>query len=273
MAGLPCCDFRYSTATSIDVQLQDNGPWYGLVSVGGVSVDELIRHCKDAFLDGSWKHRFLVELPRLLMWSGSTSTRSKGDGTCFFSESQSIVMELEDSTTGEINEQKVTCSATNLALALEHRAVAVHALEAQRLYDGVPRVGLDAPAESGDAEGHGDDDDDDDDNDEGAGEDADDGDDDNDADAKAGFGANASPPKELIRMHLQQQLQSIVQLAGLAGVPPATVREAFVAAGGEIVEPSPADAAQPMHMGGMPPGMMPGMPPGMGAQPAECRQQ
>lgn len=271
MSALPFCAFRWSSTTSVDVQEKLNGPWLGLAGVEGVTCEELIRHAKSAFTqDGEYKVRFLMELPRLLMWSGVEDAKvmtTSGDGEIFFAIGAKVKCEVEDSQTGEIDEKQFLCTAENYAAARKTAEAAMEEIAMKRAQASIPKVGLDAAtsgmggpqASAGGRTATTDYDEDEHNEQNHSGEEE-------DEDDNEGLGVDAEPPADLVSAVLSSHLQSIVASAAMLGLGPRDVKRCFQAAGGVLTEKEEEAGS---HEHAMPPGMR--GPPGAG-QP-ECQQQ
>ncbi len=136
--ALPFAGFRFSSQNSVDVKTHEDGDYVGLVSVDGVTIEELLRHAR-AVLGPEAKTRFLVELARFAMFGGSSAPVCDATtGEASFANGSKLNVELEDPSSGEISEQQVVCTEANLAAARTQLAGLELAGGASRL----PRVGL-----------------------------------------------------------------------------------------------------------------------------------
>lgn len=245
-AAAPFYGFRFSSSTSIDVLVdKQTNTWNGLVSISEVSIDEILRQAKIAFPD-MYKAILLVELPRMLTWGGSKCPKTDdAEGASYFEESQVVTCELEDPTSGEIEEKKITCTVEKFESVSEQANELLQKLADEDDVQQVPQVGLDAMLGGGsrqqqsehDEDFEDDEEEDDDEPEEGAGSD----DEENDEDFKHGLGASAGPPEEVRAAAIKAQLKSIVQLAQMMGVPNPEIREAWTNCGGILVENPTAD--------------------------------
>jgi hypothetical protein len=86
---------------AVEVQLEENGPFYAVITLCGVDPLPLAHATDDDFV---------TALPELLQMAGVRDTSE-------FKEGEEITAELEDPDTNEIEDHEVKCTAAKLAIA------------------------------------------------------------------------------------------------------------------------------------------------------------